>query len=313
MNPEAGIVPPYESPFHAGEQEIQSKASVRELAERMGRRMIRSSLPEQHCEFFASLPFVVIAGRDEELRPWASWLSGPPGFIASPTPEILEVGSTPSSVDPLSSAIRPGAALGLLGIEPATRRRNRVNGHVATVTVNSWTLNVDQSFGNCPQYITPRSIPFLQTKARRATEATGATPDPASSRASLAPELRGKARKLIEEADTFFIASGVTGQGARSLGMDVSHRGGPRAFVSVSSPTRLSFPDYPGNNAFNTLGNLALDPRAGLLFVDFLTGYMVQMSGRARVLWNASATGGASTERSVEFCVEAVIERHPHR
>jgi hypothetical protein len=55
--------------------------------------------------------------------------------------------------------------------------------------------------------------------------------------------------------------------------------------VRVLDERTLEFPDYPGNNMFNTLGNLASYPRAGLLFARFETGDLLQLTGRARILW----------------------------
>jgi ferredoxin-NADP reductase len=68
--------------------------------------------------------------------------------------------------------------------------------------------------------------------------------------------------------------------------MDASHRGGPAGFVKVQSDTRIAFPDYAGNNHFNTLGNIFVDPRVGLLFVDFSGGSLLQVTGKASVMWN---------------------------
>jgi predicted pyridoxine 5'-phosphate oxidase superfamily flavin-nucleotide-binding protein len=90
--------------------------------------------------------------------------------------------------------------------------------------------------------------------------------------------LDARQRAWIGNADTLFIASFHPEGGA-----DASHRGGFPGFVSVLGDDRLAFPDFPGNAMFNTLGNLTEYPRAGLLFVDFETGDVLQLSGRAQV------------------------------
>jgi hypothetical protein len=92
-------------------------------------------------------------------------------------------------------------------------------------------------------------------------------------------------RSLIERADTFFIAS-WHGEG----GADASHRGGRPGFVRVLDDRTLAFADYPGNNMFNTLGNLVGHPRIGLLFIDFERGDLVQLTGRARIQWEPQTT-----------------------
>jgi predicted pyridoxine 5'-phosphate oxidase superfamily flavin-nucleotide-binding protein len=102
-------------------------------------------------------------------------------------------------------------------------------------------------------------------------------------------------RALVAGADTFFIASWHPGGGA-----DASHRGGRPGFVRVLDDTTLEFPDYPGNNMFNTLGNLVGHPRAGLLFVDFERGDLLQLTGRAQVLWKP--------DTAVRVAIEEVLE-----
>lgn len=81
------------------------------------------------------------------------------------------------------------------------------------------------------------------------------------------------AQILVAGADTFFL-----GTTHPTRGNDASHRGGPPGFVRVTSPTTLWWPDFPGNNMFNSFGNLAVDDEAALLFTDFTTGATVQMS-----------------------------------
>ena len=71
------------SPFHAGEQKIQSLAGVRDRIEFKGRAVIRDYLPEQHRAFFAALPFMVVGLADQNGHPWATTMSGSPGFISS--------------------------------------------------------------------------------------------------------------------------------------------------------------------------------------------------------------------------------------
>jgi predicted pyridoxine 5'-phosphate oxidase superfamily flavin-nucleotide-binding protein len=49
---------------------------------------------------------------------------------------------------------------------------------------------------------------------------------------------------------------------------DCSFKGGPPGFVRVTAPGELAFPDYDGNGMFKSLGNLAINPSVGLLFID---------------------------------------------
>jgi predicted pyridoxine 5'-phosphate oxidase superfamily flavin-nucleotide-binding protein len=95
----------------------------------------------------------------------------------------------------------------------------------------------------------------------------------------------------------------AAGSGSTAPRADASHRGGPPGFVEVAGDgARLRFPDFPGNRMFQTLGNLAVDPRVGLLFVDWDTGTALQVTGRAEIVW-------ADDRRGVVVRVDAVHER----
>lgn len=111
------------SPFHLGEQAVQSRLGVREQIEPWARQVVVSALPEQHRAFHTALQFVIAAARDAEGRPWATMLAGDNGFISSPDAAHLRINATPSIGDALADSFTAGAELGLLGIELDTRRR----------------------------------------------------------------------------------------------------------------------------------------------------------------------------------------------
>ncbi|MFY0730017.1 pyridoxamine 5'-phosphate oxidase family protein [Pseudomonas sp. NFX15] len=281
------------SPWHAGERQLQAYAGVAERMEQFGRKVIRREMPDQHRTFYQQLPFMLYGAVDADGRPWASLLEGQPGFAHSPEPGLLQFRSLPAVDDP--AQLVDGAAIGLLGIELHTRRRNRLNGHVRAMTTGGFEVTVDQSFGNCPQYI--------QLRQFRSVPLT----DPATRVAEHFIELDAAAIAMIGEADTFFVASYVEVDGERSV--DVSHRGGQSGFVRVEG-NRLIIPDFAGNLHFNTLGNLLLNPRAGLLFVDFNSGDVLQLSGRTEIILEGpqvEAFQGA--ERLWTFEVERVVRR----
>lgn len=270
---------------------------MREEIEPWARQAVRPYLPDQHRSFHTSLPFLVAAARDKGGRPWATLLTGPPDFVRSPDPKRLTIAADPVPGDALEGALNAGADLGLLGIELATRRRNRVNGHIESNGAGSLVFRVDQTFGNCPQYIHERSW-------RRVAISNGRPP------ARRAGQLTSGMQRWISGADTFFIASG---HGSRDVspvyGMDASHRGGDRGFVKVESATRLVFPDYAGNNHYNTIGNLVMDPRAGLLFLDFERGSLLQLTGRTEIDWDSDAVSRhPGARRLVIFDIEEIIE-----
>lgn len=286
------------APFHPGELALQERTGVRERIGSTASRFIRAAMPEQHRELFEKLPTLLVGSVDARDRPWASILAGPPGFLHAPDPRRLSVHALPREGDPLQARLAPGIPLGLLGIEPHTRRRNRMNGTVVDVSPRGFTVEVDQSFGNCPQYIQAR-VPEWVADRRTSSpvERHGAVLAPA-------------ARALIRQADTFYIASAAAqARGhAGAHGADVSHRGGKPGFVHASEEagrTVLLAPDFRGNFLFNTLGNIAANPRAGLLFIDYERGDLLQVTGSASIVWDGPELASfAGAQRLLRVAVD---------
>ncbi|AYZ63744.1 pyridoxamine 5'-phosphate oxidase [Burkholderia multivorans] len=285
------------SPFHAGELAVQQRAGVADAASAVGLRGIRRFMPDQHRAFFAQLPFFVLGGVDPEGQPWATLRVGAPGFATSPDAHTLRIAGDALPGDPLADAWRPGAPLGGLGIQFDTRRRNRVNGVVQAVDgSNALTVAVEQSFGNCAKYIQSRT-PVLDPRG-----------DAAPPRLERSARLSDADRVLLAQADTFFVASAnLSAEAGAARGVDVSHRGGMPGFVRVDDDATLTTPDFSGNRLFNTLGNLLLDPRAGLLFVDFERGDLVHVAARAEIVWDGPLVASfEGAQRVVRYRVQEV-------
>lgn len=247
-----------DEPFHTGELEAQARAGVSSRG-----AGIRDFMPAQHRDFFALLPYLFVAGRDAEGWPIATILTGKAGFVQSPTPTSLSIAAPPSPRDPADGALQAGAPVGLLGLDLQTRRRNRANGVIAARDDGGIDVTISQSFGNCAKYIQTRDLVRVASR-----------PAPVESLSQLDPA----ARQLIANADTLFIAS------ASGPGLDISHRGGRPGFARIDGDV-LTVPDFAGNNYFNTLGNLLLEPRAALLFVDFAKGDILQLQGETEIVW----------------------------
>jgi hypothetical protein len=118
------------------------------------------------------------------------------------------------------------------------------------------------------------------------------------------------AARLIKRADTFFIATHAMGASI-SAGADVSHRGGPAGFVQLADDGRtLTWPDFTGNFLFNTIGNLVLDPRAGLVLPDFERGDLLHIAGRVEIVWDGPEVDAvAGAQRLLRLQVEEVLLR----
>ena len=275
--------------FHAGEQALQARVGLRERMAAIGPLVLRDHMPDPHRELFEKLPTLLLGALDGQGQPWATMLAGPPGFVHTPDAQQMHIDTAPDAADPVLAQLAEqgrGAPVGVLGLEPHTRRRNRMNGTVAAFGAHGLSIAVVQSFGNCPKYIQARA-PGLRAvvNARKPGQALG-------------PALDAQAIARVRQADTLFIASASAAQpgGARNEGVDVSHRGGEPGFVQVQETTEkgvvgvvLRLPDYPGNQFFNTLGNLALHPQAGLLIVDYDEGGLLHIAAHAQLLWDDAA------------------------
>src|SRR5262245_11546975 len=288
--------PASRSPWHEGEVAMQRTVGVAEKLARSG-QILRDHLIEQHRQFYPQLPLIVAGAVDRRGDAWATIIAGEPGFLHAPDPYRLGVAARRDPRDPADAGMNDGDAVGLLGIELHTRRRNRLNGVVSRQSDASFDVVVQQSFGNCPQYIQLRDVAFVRDPSTPA----GAAPRPLD-------RLDERARRMIDEADTFFVASYVDREGRREV--DVSHRGGKPGFVRVGDDGVLTIPDFSGNRFFNTLGNLIANPRAGLLFVDFESGDLLQLSGDAEVVMDSpeiAAFQGA--ERLWRFTPRRILHR----
>ena len=257
--------------FHEGEIALQRSVGMAERIESIGAKVVRDFMPDQHREFYARLPFIVAATVDESGDVWPTMFTGQPGFVGSPSPTSLTINAKLDAADPAASRLHADEAIGLLGIELHTRRRNRMNGKIISSTDGPLAVEVGQAFGNCPQYIQLRDYAFADEQDRFALEPAEETTG-----------LTDKAREIISTADTFFVASYAERSGEREV--DVSHRGGKPGFVRIEEDGLLTVPDFSGNFYFNTLGNFVVNPRAGLLFVDFETGDILQLAGMATVI-----------------------------
>ncbi|MDO9410816.1 pyridoxamine 5'-phosphate oxidase family protein [Patulibacter sp.] len=293
---------------HAGERAVQVRAGESDMAARVARGITRE-IPAPAAAFLAGQPMIVVAARDDDGAVWCSLLTGAPGFARAADERTVEVDASPSPGDPLATVLgRTGTPVGLLAIEPATRRRMRVNGRTRARVARAGVAGVDRSgaagpavpglivgteevYANCPKYISRRSV-------------VGVHPDRTGSGApAMGHALTGEDRAQVASADAFFVASTHADTGA-----DASHRGGRPGFVTVHDDRTLSFPDYTGNALFMTLGNLASDPHVGLLFPDWRTGDLLFVSGTAAIDWSperAAAHPGA--QRVVDVRVERTV------
>ncbi|ASU36915.1 FAD-binding oxidoreductase [Herbaspirillum sp. meg3] len=287
-------VAPSGSPWHEGELTLQRSVGAVERMAGPGRnQMARDWMPDQHREFYAQLPFVILGAVDTEGEVWATLRAGRPGFMHADVAEKLTLELAREPLDPADAGMEDGDGIGMLGIELHTRRRNRMNGLVSRQSEDRFHIDVTQAYGNCPQYIQLRQYEF-----------TDAPAGPVSTLSALDAD----AAAMIRAADSFYVASYVVRDGKKQV--DASHRGGKPGFVRIDDDGVLTIPDFSGNLFFNTLGNFLLNPRAGLVFVDFSNGDLLQLSGRAEVILNTPEVAAfMGAERMWRFTPQHVVRR----
>jgi uncharacterized protein len=289
------------SPWHRGEIAIQKAAGVEARMDALGRRIVRDYMPDQHRQFFAQLPFMIVGAVDRAGDPWATLIAGRPGFMRTPDAATLAITHTRDPLDPADAGMGDDASIGMLGIELHTRRRNRMNGVIHRRGARAFDVAVEQSFGNCPQYIQLRDAEFVREPS-----------EPSPAQPIHLDTLSPRARAMIENADTFFVATYFDREdGHRQV--DVSHRGGKAGFVRMGDQDDegwFTIPDFAGNLFFNTLGNILVNARAGLLFTDFETGDVLQLSGIAEVLLDSPETAAfQGAERLWRFKPRRIVLR----
>jgi predicted pyridoxine 5'-phosphate oxidase superfamily flavin-nucleotide-binding protein len=277
--------------FHPGEITVQTRIGVREEAEQVG-RVISQTIKPAAIEFLRTQQLAIASTIAADGNVWASLLTGSPSFVQVLDKQTIQVDGNCLFTDPLHQNLHSNSQIGLLIIDLSNRRRLRLNGNVMLLQAESLRIQIQQSFFNCPKYI--------QTRCLETSAITESQPSEIQTRRGL----NDADQVWIAQADTFFIASAHSDTGA-----DASPMGGYPGFIQVADPQTLLFPDYAGNNMFQTLGNLAVNPRAGLLFVDFEQGHTLQLTGQATILWDAEQLSAfAGAQRLIQFSIEQVLE-----
>ncbi len=273
---------------HAGEQAIQERAG--EGGPGWGSPMFGPELPRGFFPFLRAQHMLIIGAVDDDGAVWSTILSGQPGFTQPADERTIVINALPTPGDPLRSAFEEDRDIGVLALQPQTRRRIRANGS-ARRDGHRLLMHTEQVLGNCPKYLQSRVV-----TSTREVEPPGVP--------LVSSELDDGQRRWIATADTFFIASLSPEHGA-----DSSHRGGMPGFVTVTGPRTLRWPDYAGNQFYMTLGNLHLNPGCGLLFLDWENGHTLQLTGTGRIDWDpAKAQAYPGALRVVEFTIDSVVQ-----
>ena len=284
-------------PWHDGELQVHRKLGG------PGRDNPNSSvLLQQGAILLQSATLLAIGTVDDQSRPWTTIWGGEPGF-ARPLGASMVGIKTPvdSNHDAVLGALginnghlgeeslqqMAGKPMGGLTIDLNRRKRVKLAGKMVAGAVAvpedseggdvqgqiQLVTQIEQSLGNCPKYLNRKDIKPAQTRAKLI---------------SSEPSLSERAMDLIHKADLFFISSIHATEG-----MDTNHRGGAPGFTRVTNDTGgnsvIVWPEYSGNKLYQTLGNLEINPMAGLVFPDFDTGDVLYLTGQTETLFKTDA------------------------
>jgi predicted pyridoxine 5'-phosphate oxidase superfamily flavin-nucleotide-binding protein len=277
-------------PFHEGELAVQERAGFLDDARRGG-KFLRARISSGAQAFLATRRFAILASRAPDGAVWTSIVAGQLPFLTSDQDgRFLRIGGVTRSDDPISQALILNAQVGLVAIDFESRGRFRVNGRLVETGPDALVIQVEEAFGNCPKYIQA----YVPRADGRQTPGTSA----------VTVQLSAEQAAWIGSADLLFVGTYHPVRGA-----DASHRGGAPGFVRVVSPTELAWGDYLGNRFFQSLGNAAVQPRAGLLFLDPETGSTLQLTGTLTIDWSPEAASEIPrAERVLCFRIEQVVE-----
>eukprot|EP00929_Paragymnodinium_shiwhaense_P073929 TRINITY_DN37795_c0_g1_i3.p1 TRINITY_DN37795_c0_g1~~TRINITY_DN37795_c0_g1_i3.p1 ORF type:complete len:621 (-),score=117.33 TRINITY_DN37795_c0_g1_i3:453-2315(-) len=285
--------------MHWGELEVQKRRKAPKQVSQQFKHIVEDEMPPQHSDFFEGLDYFAISTMDTQGRPWATILSGKQGsFISAVSATELSISCSMPSADPLLQCLVEHNKLGQsdlvaagLGLDFTNRRRNKVAGVIVKAEVvpgqTSSQVNVrmitNESLGNCPKYITVRSLEFVAS-----------TPEERSKVLSSDNVLlHDAAKEIIRQASTVFLATKhIDAEGSTESDAGLNHRGGPRGFVRSYDEGGESFivlPDYSGNRFYQSLGNVQSDRMAGIVFPNFHTGDMLHVTGQAENLFDEEA------------------------
>jgi len=265
---------------HEGELRVQARRQTPAQLTSMIAGVIRDEMSRQHVDYYQRLRYFPIGVTDASGRPWATVLCNPE--TTALTSELLRIAATVNPDDPFVRVVcSPGARpFAGVAIDFTSRSRIKLAGSVDAATLDgrtlTLTLRTNEHMGNCPKYITVREL--------RPTERSPHT-------TALGSRLPPLAREIVQQASTIFIATRHVDSDPRESDMGFNHRGGPPGFLRYfedDQGSHLVLPDYSGNR-YQSLGNVETDPVIGVAVPDFRSGALLQVTGRARNLYDDAA------------------------
>ncbi|KAL1877322.1 hypothetical protein VTK73DRAFT_8775 [Phialemonium thermophilum] len=305
-----------ENGWHTGEVAMHKALRVPTSSYRNPTQL---NFPLSHGLRIAENRLAAFGTLDDEGRPWTTVWGGESEFARPVAEGLLGVQSLADvRDDPVAQAIvgsakddelvrldangARGKMVSGVSIDLETRDRVKLAGRVLVAGVGKrrggegspvaemrMVVVVQESLGNCPKYINKKVVrkhipspQLVSTDLPLPTEATD----------------------LIAKSDLLFLSS------TNGDTMDSNNRGGPPGFVRVASNTTdgvvLVYPEYSGNRLYQTLGNLYLNPRIGIVFPDFEMSDALFLTGQAEILIGPKAAALLShTKLAIKVTVTA--------
>ncbi|MBE7181040.1 MAG: pyridoxamine 5'-phosphate oxidase family protein [Terriglobus roseus] len=291
--------------WHPGEEKAHKLTGVDRM---VGDNPTSPFLTPRAAYMVQRYPLLALGTLDDQDRPWVTVWGGEAGFAQQVARSVLGVRTLVDTVyDPVVRALfrgktdgeilrQEGAGKLAAGLSILLEERGRVKimGRVVGGACSrhegdeegtegkengdgageiQLALKIEQSLGNCPKYLNRKTLKPAVPHPKLLAEG---------------PKLGTAAKQLIENADLFFVASAHEHED-----MDANHRGGPQGFIRVHDTDEASeiiWPEYSGNNLYQTLGNLMTTPKAGLCIPNFETGDVLYVTGTAEVLIGKAAS-----------------------
>ncbi|SMQ46044.1 unnamed protein product [Zymoseptoria tritici ST99CH_3D7] len=294
-------------PWHKGEETLHALLSIPSQD-----NPTVPALSPQLSHHLPVVPLIALGTLDSRSRPWTTLLGGQKGLSQPLGGGILGIRTAvPGKWDPVveelvgkegkGDVVREegeGRMVSGLTIDLETRKRTKFFGRMVAGALSrekeegegevagmQLVLKVEQSLGNCPKYLNSKAVSPAVSRPELVLPAGSSEPT------SYIPD---EAVDLLAGADLFFVSSSQ-----HALDMDTNHRGGPPGFLRLASNSPscsdaagavLVWPEYSGNRLYQTLGNLSVNPVAGLCIPDFETGNMLYLTGKTEILVGKDAS-----------------------
>ncbi|KAM7199631.1 hypothetical protein V8F33_004283 [Rhypophila sp. PSN 637] len=274
------------------------------------RNPTQQGLSYSHGYRVSESPIVALGTLDQEGNIWTTLWGGEKGFARPVARNVLALQSLLSvKGDPFLGAllqldennnalkggvIKPageGKMMSGLSVDLETRDRVKLAGRVLVASLDNnsgeseraavreiqLAMVVDEGLGNCPKYMNRKEI-------------HAHVPNPTVIGLKGGLKLTNQALDLIEQADMMFMST------TNGKTMDTNIRGGPAGFIRVlrnqdgdDGGVILVYPEYSGNQLYQSIGNLQVDNRIGVVIPDFETSDVLYLTGETELLVGSKA------------------------